>query len=294
MSRSSTTPSTAASAAAPTSASDTGSTALLPMTLPAASGCCSAPTTWRSNPTGLAGLLASHHRRADGRARVRRRRQRPLIPYIDPYFGGIAMPGSPDPGWRPADYPHRHTHGAAPSVPGGDRAVRRINLAYCEEADLALRARAAGWTSGLVRGARVQNVHLGGPSPSSTAFQQRNTLRLVRTMSRWVPRVHPAAAEPLAGDVGGSASGERPAGVPPAGPPAGRPRLPVGSLRPAAAFDPGPPECSAATCPRGVGRHRETGKMARTAPISGRRHRLAERPLAICRPMASGTSATPK
>ena len=34
-------------------------------------------------------------------------------------------------------------------------------FSYCEEADLALRARRAGWKVGLVRGARVQNIHLG-------------------------------------------------------------------------------------------------------------------------------------
>jgi GT2 family glycosyltransferase len=105
------------------------------------------------------------------------------IPYIDPYFGGITMPGSPEPGWQPADYPH-----------GTLMALRRACLdevgvfdetyfAYCEEAELALRARAAGWTCGLVRGARVQNVHLGSSVAVVDYLQQRNTLRLVRSMS---------------------------------------------------------------------------------------------------------------
>jgi len=105
------------------------------------------------------------------------------VPYIDPYFGGITMPGSPEPGWQAADYPH-----------GTLMALRRACLdeiglfdesffAYCEEADLALRARAAGWTCGLVRGARVQNVNLGSSVAVVDYLQQRNTLRLVRSMS---------------------------------------------------------------------------------------------------------------
>lgn len=105
------------------------------------------------------------------------------VPYIDPYFGGITMPGSAEPGWQPADYPH-----------GTLMALRRACLdevglfdetyfAYCEEAELALRARAAGWTCGLVRGALVRNVHLGSSVAVVDYLQQRNTLRLVRTMS---------------------------------------------------------------------------------------------------------------
>jgi N-acetylglucosaminyl-diphospho-decaprenol L-rhamnosyltransferase len=105
------------------------------------------------------------------------------IPHIDPYFGGITLPGSPEPGWQPADYPH-----------GTLMAVRRACLqqvglfddtyfAYCEEAELALRARAAGWECGLVRGARVQNVQLGSSLAVVDYLQQRNTLRLVRMMS---------------------------------------------------------------------------------------------------------------
>ncbi|MEZ5322743.1 MAG: glycosyltransferase [Microthrixaceae bacterium] len=104
-------------------------------------------------------------------------------PYIDPYFGGMTMPGSPDPGWQDADYPH-----------GTLMVLRRACLeevglfdesffAYCEEADLALRARRCGWTSGLVRGAMVRNVTIGSSVALVDYLQQRNTLRLVRSMS---------------------------------------------------------------------------------------------------------------
>jgi GT2 family glycosyltransferase len=105
-------------------------------------------------------------------------------PMLDPYFGGITRAaGSTTSGWEPADYPH-----------GTLMALRRDCLdevglfdegyfSYCEEADLGLRARRAGWTVGLVRGARVRNTHLGTSVPAVDYLQERNTLRLVRSMS---------------------------------------------------------------------------------------------------------------
>lgn len=105
------------------------------------------------------------------------------IPYIDPYFGGITMPGSPEPGWQPADYPHGTLMALRRECVAEVGLFDEAFFAYCEEADLALRAKRAGWTCGLVRGARVQNVHLGSSVALVDYLQQRNTLRLVRTMS---------------------------------------------------------------------------------------------------------------
>src|SRR3546814_8168876 len=48
-------------------------------------------------------------------------------------------------------------------------------FAYCEEADLALRAKAQGWETGLVRGATVVNPHMGTPSRTVDYLQLRNT-----------------------------------------------------------------------------------------------------------------------
>jgi GT2 family glycosyltransferase len=92
-----------------------------------------------------------------------------MVPVIDPYFGGMAVvppydlptDATASPRWETVDYPH-----------GTLMMLRRAALAevglfderyfsYCEEADLALRARAAGWKVGLIRGARVQNIHIG-------------------------------------------------------------------------------------------------------------------------------------
>jgi len=116
-----------------------------------------------------------------------------MVPVIDPYFGGMTVPAAgpaagPDPGpprWEDVDYPH-----------GTLMLLRRAALAevgvfderyfsYCEEADLALRARRAGWKVGLVRGARVQNMHLGSSVALVDYLQTRNTLLLVQEMSGW-------------------------------------------------------------------------------------------------------------
>ena len=115
-----------------------------------------------------------------------------MVPVIDPYFGGMAVPADvpgPDsadlPRWEDVDYPH-----------GTLMFLRRATLeevglfderyfSYCEEAELALRARRAGWRVGLVRGARVQNMHVGSSVARVDHLQTRNTLLLVQEMSGW-------------------------------------------------------------------------------------------------------------
>jgi GT2 family glycosyltransferase len=116
-----------------------------------------------------------------------------MVPVIDPYFGGMAvLPNEPipvevatSPRWETVDYPH-----------GTLMMLRRACLdevgvfderyfSYCEEADLALRARAAGWKVGLIRGARVQNIHIGSGMAIVDYLQTRNTLLLVQEMSGW-------------------------------------------------------------------------------------------------------------
>ncbi len=104
-------------------------------------------------------------------------------PIVDPYFGGILAPATVDEGWQPAGHPH-----------GTLMLVRRAVLeevglfderyfAYCEEADLALRAKAAGWETGLIRGAIVVNPHVGTRNAVVDYLQLRNTLLLVREHS---------------------------------------------------------------------------------------------------------------
>jgi GT2 family glycosyltransferase len=106
-----------------------------------------------------------------------------MSPVIDPYFGGMSVLAGGEHGWEAVDYPH-----------GTLMMLRRDCLAevglfderyfsYCEEAELALRAKRSGWEVGLVRGARVQNMHLGSSVWLVDYLQTRNTLLLVQEMS---------------------------------------------------------------------------------------------------------------
>jgi GT2 family glycosyltransferase len=104
-------------------------------------------------------------------------------PIVDPYFGGILAPAATDEGWETAGHPH------GTLMLARRRCLEDVGLfderyfAYCEEADLALRAAAAGWECGLVRGAMVRNPYVGSASAAIDYLQLRNTLLLVREHS---------------------------------------------------------------------------------------------------------------
>lgn len=104
-----------------------------------------------------------------------------LVPVVDPYFGGIELPAERGEGWQPAGYPHGSfmllRRGCLEEVGLFDERY----FAYCEEADLAVRARRAGWDVGIVWGARVRNTHLGTPLPVVEYLKLRNSLLLVRS-----------------------------------------------------------------------------------------------------------------
>lgn len=103
------------------------------------------------------------------------------VPAIDPYFGALSTTAERGVGWQPAAYAH-----------GTFLLLRRQCLvdvglfdeayfAYCEEADLALRAAAKGWRAGIVWGAVVHNPHQASPRAVVDYLMVRNTVRLVRT-----------------------------------------------------------------------------------------------------------------
>jgi GT2 family glycosyltransferase len=104
-------------------------------------------------------------------------------PVVDPYFGAILVPAAVEEGWEPSGYPHGTLllarRGALEDVGLFDERY----FAYCEEADLGLRAAAAGWEVGLVRGARVFNPNMSNPRPVIDYLMVRNTLLLVRSHS---------------------------------------------------------------------------------------------------------------
>lgn len=104
-------------------------------------------------------------------------------PVVDPYFGGILAPATVAEGWEPAGHPHGTLMLARRQVLEEVGMFDERYFAYCEEADLALRATAAGWETGLIRGAMVVNPDLGTRIAVIDYLQLRNTLLLVREHS---------------------------------------------------------------------------------------------------------------
>ncbi|HEV3226712.1 MAG TPA: hypothetical protein VGZ52_07750 [Acidimicrobiales bacterium] len=104
-------------------------------------------------------------------------------PVIDPYFGGILAPATVQEGWEPAGHPHGTLMFARRACLEEVGIFDERYFAYCEEADLALRAKRLGWESGLVRGAMVKNPYVGSSSAAIDYLQLRNTLLLVREHS---------------------------------------------------------------------------------------------------------------
>ncbi|HVM10606.1 MAG TPA: glycosyltransferase [Acidimicrobiales bacterium] len=102
------------------------------------------------------------------------------VPVVDAYFGALTAPAERGEGFVEADYAHGTFLLLRRAM------VREVGLfdeayfAYCEEADLSLRARRAGWRSGMVWGAVVKNPHQGSPPPLVDYLMVRNTVVLVR------------------------------------------------------------------------------------------------------------------
>jgi N-acetylglucosaminyl-diphospho-decaprenol L-rhamnosyltransferase len=108
------------------------------------------------------------------------------LPVVDPYFGGMtveAPPGTPAEGWVPVDYPHGTLLLARRACLVEIGLFDERYFAYCEEADLGLRAAEAGWEVGLVRGVRVTNPTMRSGSPAVDYLMHRNTLLLVHEHS---------------------------------------------------------------------------------------------------------------
>ncbi len=102
--------------------------------------------------------------------------QRPLVDHV---FGPILVPATSGAGFEEADYPHGTMMMASRSCLGDIGLFDERFFAYCEEADLGLRAKAAGYEVGLVRGAMVENPTVGSPSPTVEYLMERNTILLM-------------------------------------------------------------------------------------------------------------------
>jgi N-acetylglucosaminyl-diphospho-decaprenol L-rhamnosyltransferase len=103
-----------------------------------------------------------------------------LTPTVDRYIGAIPTPARVVRGWEPAGYPHGTLLVARRACLEDVGMFDERYFAYCEEADLALRVRRAGWQVGVVRGAEVRNRHIGSHVAVIDYLQLRNTLLLVR------------------------------------------------------------------------------------------------------------------
>jgi GT2 family glycosyltransferase len=106
-----------------------------------------------------------------------------LTPVLDRYFGAIPARATVADGWEPAGYPHGTLMVARRRCLEDAGLFDERYFAYCEEAELALRARERGWEVGVVRGAEVRNRDVGSEAGVVDYLQLRNTLLMVREHS---------------------------------------------------------------------------------------------------------------
>ena len=120
-----------------------------------------------------AGLASAEYGDADGDLRLAR-------PVVDRFFGGILGPTERRPGWEDADHPHGTLLLASRACLDDIGVFDERYFAYCEEADLGLRATAAGWAVGIVWGAVVRNPSMSSERGVPEYLMLRNSLHLVR------------------------------------------------------------------------------------------------------------------
>jgi GT2 family glycosyltransferase len=104
----------------------------------------------------------------------------PGKPVVDRYFGGILVDRERTEGWEDAGHPHGTLLVARRACLEQTGLFDERYFAYCEEADLALRASAAGWDVGVVWGAIVRNPSVSVRSEVAEYLMLRNSLLLVR------------------------------------------------------------------------------------------------------------------
>jgi GT2 family glycosyltransferase len=100
-------------------------------------------------------------------------------PRVDHVFGPITEPAASTEGFEAVDYPHGTLMLASRACLQSIGVFDERYFAYCEEADLGLRAKRAGFDVGLVRGARVVNPQVDTPTAVVDYLKERNTVLLV-------------------------------------------------------------------------------------------------------------------
>jgi N-acetylglucosaminyl-diphospho-decaprenol L-rhamnosyltransferase len=106
-----------------------------------------------------------------------------LTPVVDRYFGAIPADATVVDGWEPSGYPHGTLMLARRACLEDVGLFDERYFAYCEEAELAVRAKRAGWQVGVVRGAEIRNTDVGSRHAVVDYLQLRNTLLMVREHS---------------------------------------------------------------------------------------------------------------
>ncbi|HUF31935.1 MAG TPA: glycosyltransferase [Acidimicrobiales bacterium] len=101
-------------------------------------------------------------------------------PVVDPYLGGILVATDRRPGWEDAGHPHGTMLLARRACLEEVGLFDERYFAYCEEADLGMRAREAGWEVGIVWGAIVRNPTMSSETGVPEYLMLRNTLLLLR------------------------------------------------------------------------------------------------------------------
>lgn len=102
-------------------------------------------------------------------------------PHIDPWLGAIPGPAHQHHGWEPAHYPHGTLIVARRDCLAEIGLFDERYFAYNDEADLGLRAIAAGWEVGLARGVVVENPTTSTAAPVIDYLRLRNTILLLGT-----------------------------------------------------------------------------------------------------------------
>ncbi len=103
-----------------------------------------------------------------------------VLPTVNPWLGPILETSDRRPGWEDADHPH----GTLMIL--RRQCLEQIGLfderyfAYCEEAELGLRAQRAGWQVGVVWGAVVRNAGMTSEQGVPEYLMMRNSLMLQR------------------------------------------------------------------------------------------------------------------
>jgi GT2 family glycosyltransferase len=122
-----------------------------------------------------AGLVSAEYGDVDHGRPTRR-----VKPIVDPYLGGVLVPAGAAEGWEHAGHPHGTLFMARRACLEEIGLFDERYFAYCEEADLGVRAGQAGWDVGVVFGAIVRNIGMTSEPGVPEYLMLRNTLLLVR------------------------------------------------------------------------------------------------------------------